>query len=625
MATAAAMTIALRIKSALFNKGLKQAGKRVGAFRKQISRLAAPIGAVGLGFFMRSAVREAASFTRQMGLVNTMLNRTTGKFMPSFTKAIKRLSIQFGQSKEVLAKGLFDILSAGVDASKALGFLTVATKAAIGGGTDTATAVSGMITVLNAYSLEAERATEVSDLLFAIVRDGVITFEEIAENIAKLAPLAKAAGVTLNEMGAIIATVVKIEKPERAMTAIRAALSTTAKAGVTLIQRVRELKGASLKTIMDAGFTRRSAAGVAILTGNIDVLNTELANMADKAGKAGEAFSKMSKTADQKLKIIEQRWNEIKEAVGAFVIETAVGLAASAQEYKIALLSMVSVKAATGAAALATALERQAEAIAAVASARERLNRAQLENVVARQTAAGIQEEITAIKELVRAEQQLISATPDISRRRIRSEARALKAHERQIRLLDRELKGLKAVEKAVAEVNRQEALLAFIWKPVNTIAKSFDRLTMSVSQAKKSVFSFVGTWLAKGKKLVQEQKKWAEVSRGIFDEVKTGAEIFTARLKLLFDLVKRGTRAGGISWETYGRAVSQAIGDRDIGKMALAAGEFRVINPDLINIAGLGGGGRDPILKQDAERNEILRDTLRVLKNPNQDTGVPR
>ncbi len=627
MATAAAMTIALRLKSALFNKGLKQAGKRVGAFRKQIGRLAAPIGAVGLGFFMRSAVREAASFTRQMGLVNTMLNRTTGKFMPSFTKAIKRLSIQFGQSKEVLAKGLFDILSAGVDASKALDFLTVATKAAIGGGTDTAIAVDGMTTALNAYGLAANKATLISDLMFKIVKEGKITFEELANEIGKLAPLSKQAGLTIQEMSAIIATMVKIEKPERALTAINAALIASAKIKRPLLQIVRELKGKSLSEILAAGFGRRAASAVAILSSNLGLLNKELVIMEHSAGAAGEAFSKMSKTADQKLKIIQERFNAIKEAVGTFLIEAVVKLSAAITdpEFQRAILAIIDPGGAAKKSRIISDLERQREAIALVSTARERLNKAQLANIVARQTVAGIQEEITAIKELVRAEKQLITATPNLLRRQIKMRARGLRPHMRQIRLLDREIKSLKEVEKAIAEVNRREALLAFIWKPVNTIAKSFDRLTMSVSQAKKSVFSFVGTWLAKGKKLVQEQKKWAEVSRGIFDEVKTGAEIFTARLKLLFDLVKRGTRAGGISWETYGRAVSQAIGDRDIGKMALAAGEFRVINPDLINIAGLGGGGRDPILKQDAERNEILRDTLRVLKNPNQDTGVPR
>ncbi len=331
MAGTRALTVFVRAKTGTFDKALKKSGKRVNTFARSVRGAAAALGlaagAAGFVSFARGAVMAAADFEKQMALVNTMLNKTTGKFMPSFTRAIKKLSIQFGQAKGVLAKGLFDILSAGIDASKALDVLTVATEAAIGGGTDTAIAVSGMITVLNAYSLEAERATEVSDLLFAIVRDGVITFEEIAENISKLAPLAKAAGVTLNEMGAIIATVVKIEKPERAMTAIRAALSTTAKAGERLIQRVRELKGASLKTIIEAGFTRRSAAAIAILTGNIDVLNTELDNMANKAGKAGEAFRKMATTSAQEIAILRQRWEGLKTAVGDFFIAWAVGLA----------------------------------------------------------------------------------------------------------------------------------------------------------------------------------------------------------------------------------------------------------------------------------------------------------
>ena len=59
--------------------------------------------------------------------------------------------------------------------------------------------------VMNAYGLSAEDATHVSDVFFNTVNKGVVTGPELAASLGPVTQSAKAAGVGLNEMGAMIA------------------------------------------------------------------------------------------------------------------------------------------------------------------------------------------------------------------------------------------------------------------------------------------------------------------------------------------------------------------------------------------------------------------------------------
>lgn len=240
------------------------------------------------------AIRHANQFRQQMANVSVMVDNTS-RFMSDFTDEIIRMSGQFGQAKETIAKGLFDILSAGVDAATSIKVLEVASKAAVGGFTSVAVAVDGATTLLNAFDLEAKDATRVFDVMFQIVKDGKITFKELSENIGKLAPTAKAAGLSLEDMGAVVAAIVKVEKPERAMTALRASLIKAAEEGITLFQLLKSFEGKNLEDIVGAGISAEAAQGIAILSSNLGLVQTELDKFQNTAGRTDEAFRKMDK------------------------------------------------------------------------------------------------------------------------------------------------------------------------------------------------------------------------------------------------------------------------------------------------------------------------------------------
>ncbi len=254
-----------------------------------ISAFGAYTIANGLG----RVVTAALEFERGIAEVHTMLYGEAQQFLERFRTQVRDISVEFGQATSATSRGLYDILSAGVAASGAMDVLRASMIAATGGLTDVQTAVDGVTTVMNAYALEAADATHITDLMFAIVKQGKIRFPELAAEIGKLAPIANSAGVSLEDMSAMIAAVVRVEEPARALTALRAAMMSSARSGYVLKDAVQQLSGAGLPEILAAGFTRKSAVGISIMTGNIENLNQQFRNMANVAGEATDATEKV--------------------------------------------------------------------------------------------------------------------------------------------------------------------------------------------------------------------------------------------------------------------------------------------------------------------------------------------
>ena len=287
------------VKAAIrkFSRGVSRSMRSTGlSFRR--------VAAVGIGSFV-ALIKYGNAFRNQMAEVKTMLGDDK-TMLPKLTKQVRELSAEFGLAKETLAKGLYQALSAGIPAGNAIEFLTVASRAAVGGVTDVATAVDGLTSVMNAYGIEAARVSEVSDLMFTVVKEGKINFEELSQNIGNIAPFAKVAGVGIEDLSAMIATLVKVDKPERAMTSLRQAMVYAAKEGKPLLQVLEEFEGKSLEDLLAAGVTQKSAAGIAIMSSNMAVLRKEMKLFKNTAGAANAAF--------EDVKAV-RHWNRVWQAV----------------------------------------------------------------------------------------------------------------------------------------------------------------------------------------------------------------------------------------------------------------------------------------------------------------------
>lgn len=201
--------------------------KMAAAFKTAFTKIVrvAKWGAVAIAGAIAASVKAFATFKTAMAEVATMLTEQYMYLLPKYSREIKRLAVDFGESSTVLARALYSILSASIAPTKALEVLAIAAEAAKAGITETSVAAYAMTGIMNAYGFAAEDAGKVSDILFAIVKKGQTTFGELAPAIGRVTAIAASAGITFEQVGAALATITRggIGTNE-AVTGLRAAL-----------------------------------------------------------------------------------------------------------------------------------------------------------------------------------------------------------------------------------------------------------------------------------------------------------------------------------------------------------------------------------------------------------------
>lgn len=320
-------------KAQQFNKSMGKSDKAI----KDMSSTAAGLGKLmltGLGFFVAikavtgfvkavgDSIDAAADLEKSMANVATLVD-TSAVNIDELTESVLDMTTEVLKSAEDLSAGLYQVFSAGVsDSSEAMEVLRVSAIAATAGLSDTATSVDAITTILNAYGLEANRATDVSDLLFQTVKLGKTTFTELANAIGTVISPAAAVGVELDELFATLATLTKGGIDTRtATTALRATLLSVLKPSDQAKKKARELgiewnvqalkaKGliAFLGELREK--TQGNAEDITEIVPNVRALNAVLATVGeqwdeliniqgqfeDRAEATVEAFEKQSDT-----------------------------------------------------------------------------------------------------------------------------------------------------------------------------------------------------------------------------------------------------------------------------------------------------------------------------------------
>lgn len=306
---------------------LKSSTKSVEASAASIKRAGRNmmIGGLALAAGIGYAVKQATMFGKDLAFVSTMLDESTMKYMPAYRKGLLDMSIEMGESSSTLAVGLYNILSAGIDAGKGLEVLKVASRAAAAGMTDTSISAYAINAILNAYVMTADKAAEVSDMLFTVVKKGVLTFPQLANSIGTLLGFAKAANVPLEQLGAMIATVTKAGfSCEITMTALRGLFSMISrKAGPEataimekygIAQGSAAIRGKELFKTLEA-VNRMSEEEVSLLFSNIRAraaLNALVTGQANYYDALAAMEKKEGATAEALAKIQATLWFQMK-------------------------------------------------------------------------------------------------------------------------------------------------------------------------------------------------------------------------------------------------------------------------------------------------------------------------
>ncbi len=112
------------------------------------------------------------------------------------------------QSQTQLLAASYDVASAGFnDAASAAKILKAASLGATGGLSDLNTVADATTSVLNAYGLSSDKAAKLVDGFIQTQNDGKIVVAQYASQIGRVAPIAAAAGVGIEELNAAISTV----------------------------------------------------------------------------------------------------------------------------------------------------------------------------------------------------------------------------------------------------------------------------------------------------------------------------------------------------------------------------------------------------------------------------------
>lgn len=256
------------------------------------AKLTLPILAAGAG-----ALKMGSDFEDAMAKVSTIAD-TTEVPMGDLREAILKLSDDTGIAATDIADNVYNAISAGQKTGDAVAFVGSAAKLAMAGFTDSASALDVLTTTMNAYKLEADQTTRVSDVLLMTQNKGKTTVGELAATMGKAIPTAAAFGVSLENLAAAYATTTAsgIDTAE-STTYINAMIKELGDTGSDVGKILQDKTGKSFAELMASGMSLGDALNIVAKEG--EASNKTMFDMFGSAEAASAAATIASDGASQ--------------------------------------------------------------------------------------------------------------------------------------------------------------------------------------------------------------------------------------------------------------------------------------------------------------------------------------
>ena len=176
------------------------------------------------------------------------------------------ISAETGQSMETLGQAVYEALSSSVepteDMANVLNVVSSSAKLAKAGFTDTETALSATLTVINAYKMDLSELDNVQSMLLETQNEGVTTVGELGDALANVTPTASSFGVAFKDIAAAVSLMTKQGTKTRvATTALAQVISELGKNGTTAANNLKEaaedagLAQTSFTDLINAGYS----------------------------------------------------------------------------------------------------------------------------------------------------------------------------------------------------------------------------------------------------------------------------------------------------------------------------------------------------------------------------------
>lgn len=187
-------------------KTLDEAKGAAARFSDKIASMNQAISAInGLKTVLQDLTGESASFAKSMAITNTMAGKS-GKDFEALKESVTDLSKEIPLTRDELANGLYQVISNGVPENNWIDYLRASAKASVGGVADLGEAVKVTSTLIKNYGLSWQDATAIQDKIQLTAKNGVTSFEQMAQALPRVSGNAATLGVSVDDLMATFAT-----------------------------------------------------------------------------------------------------------------------------------------------------------------------------------------------------------------------------------------------------------------------------------------------------------------------------------------------------------------------------------------------------------------------------------
>lgn len=321
----------------------KDLNKKLGRVRRDMRQLSSNFTAVGqsmtrsltmpLALVGGAAVKLAVDFESAMAQVKAVSGATAGDF-----KRLEQSAKDLGASTVFTARevaGLqLEYSRLGFSADEIIQVQEATLNLAQATGSDLAQAAEVAGATLRAFGMDASETGKVTDVMAASFSASALNINTFQDSMKFVAPDAKAAGVSLEEVSAMLAVLANSGiKGSQAGTALRRILQEMTGTSGTLTERFAELaaKGIGVQGAMDE-VGRRAGTSLLVLTEGVDQVNDLTSAFEDSEGAAKDMADVMNDTAKGGLKAMTSALEGAGIALGEVLIPLVTDAAKFIQE-----------------------------------------------------------------------------------------------------------------------------------------------------------------------------------------------------------------------------------------------------------------------------------------------------
>jgi TP901 family phage tail tape measure protein len=190
----------------LWSRNSEQAGKNLGTLGTVAAKGAA-VGILAVGAATIYAAAKAVAFNREMLKIQTQAGGSAAEVKKLSTEVLA-MGGKVPQGPKELAEGLYHIESAGFRGAQAMEMLTSAAKGAAIGGAGLEDVSQALVAVMASQIKGVHGSADAMGQLNTIVGIGDMRFADLAKSMkSQLLPAAANAGLSLKDVGAMIATI----------------------------------------------------------------------------------------------------------------------------------------------------------------------------------------------------------------------------------------------------------------------------------------------------------------------------------------------------------------------------------------------------------------------------------